>query len=88
MSSSWTSRRCPLVSRLGRRVAVAAGATLLAAGETWQITEYHRWQVWLFWLLAVGMLAAAVLNTAVRMISGERTRRSLDTAPEPATEQL
>ena len=26
---------------------VAAGASLPAAGETWQIVEHHRWPAWL-----------------------------------------
>jgi len=48
---------------------VAAGATLLAAGETWQIVQHHRWPVWLFWLLVAVMLVASVLNTAVQVNS-------------------
>ena len=66
---------------------VAAGATLLAAGETWQIIEHHRWPVWLFWLLIVVMLGVAVLNTAVRMISGDHTRRPVGAEPAPSAEQ-
>ena len=58
---------------------VAAGALLLAAGETWQVTRDRGWPVWVFWLLAVAMLLAAVLNTAVRMIGDAQSRRS---APE------
>jgi uncharacterized membrane protein YhhN len=66
---------------------VAAGATLLAAGETWQVVGRHGWPVWLFWLLIVVMLAAAVLNTAVRLISDQRTRRPAGSGPAPAAEQ-
>jgi hypothetical protein len=66
---------------------VAAGATLLAAGETWQVVGRHGWPVWLFWLLIVVMLAAAVLNTAVRMISDQRTRRPAGAGPAPTAEQ-
>jgi hypothetical protein len=55
---------------------VAAGATLLAAGETWQIVRHYRWPVWAFWLLLVVMLAAAVLNTAVLMLGDARMRRA------------
>jgi hypothetical protein len=54
---------------------VAAGATLLATGDTWQIVQYYRWPVWVFWLLVVVMLAAVVLNTAVQMTSHAPTRR-------------
>ncbi len=56
--------------------AVAAGATLLAAGETWGVVEHYGWPAWLFWPLFAVMLALAVLNTASRMISGERARRA------------
>jgi hypothetical protein len=66
---------------------VAAGATLLAAGETWQVVQQYRWPVWLFWLLIAVMLAAAVLTTAVLMASGDRARRPGAAEPAPAAEQ-
>jgi hypothetical protein len=66
---------------------VAAGATLLAAGETWQIVQHYGWPVWLFWLLVVVMLAAAVLNTAVQMISNAHTRQPGVAGSAPAAEQ-
>jgi hypothetical protein len=53
---------------------VAAGATLLATGETWQVVRHYGWPVWAFWLLLVVMLTVAVLTTAVLMIAGARTR--------------
>ena len=62
---------------------VAAGATLLATGETWQIVQHYGWPVWLFWLLIVVMLSAAILNTAVLMISDARTRHADGTEPAP-----
>jgi hypothetical protein len=46
---------------------VAAGATLLAIGQTWQIVRHYRWPTWVFWLLLGVMSAAAVLNTAIQM---------------------
>jgi hypothetical protein len=55
---------------------VAAGAALLAAGQTWQIVQHHGWPGWLFWLLVAVMLAAAVLTPAFQMISGARTRHA------------
>jgi len=55
---------------------VAAGGTLLAVGETWQIVERHRWPVWVFWLLIVVMLAVSLLNTAARTSSNQRPRRA------------
>jgi hypothetical protein len=54
---------------------VAAGATLLATGETWQVVRHYGWPVWAFWLLLVVMLTVAVLNTAILMIAGARLRR-------------
>ncbi len=56
-------------------------------GETWQIVQHYGWPVWLFWLLVVVMLAAAVLNTAVQMISNAHTRHADVAAPAPAAEQ-
>jgi len=46
---------------------VAFGASLLAAEQTWQITERYEWPVWLFWLLLIVMGGLSVLNTALRM---------------------
>jgi hypothetical protein len=66
---------------------VAAGATLLAAGETWQIVQHHGWPVWLFWLLIAVMLTAAVLTTAVPMISNPHTRHARVAESAPAAEQ-
>jgi hypothetical protein len=65
---------------------VAAGGTLLAAGETWQLIELHDWPVWLFWVLVVVMLAAAMLNTAARMSGDQRTRRPVGAEPAPTAE--
>jgi hypothetical protein len=66
---------------------VATGATLLAAGETWQIVEHYDWPVWLFWLLIAVMITSAVLITAVQMIGNERTRRSIGAASAPTADQ-
>jgi hypothetical protein len=55
---------------------VAAGATLLAADQTWRVIERYDWPVWVFWLLMVGMFGVAVLNTSVRMIRNERVNRA------------
>ena len=65
---------------------VAAGATLLAAGETWQLVERYDWPVWVFWLLIVVMLTAAVLTTAVLMIGAAQTRAADGAATAPAAE--
>jgi hypothetical protein len=48
---------------------VAAGAALLAAGDTWHVVQQYGWPVWLFWLLVAVMLAVAVLPAAVQTIS-------------------
>jgi hypothetical protein len=63
---------------------VAAGASLLATGETWQIVRHYSWPVWVFWLLVVVMLAAAVLNTAILMIGDARMRHAGPAEPQPA----
>ena len=55
---------------------VAVGATLLAAEQTWQVIDRHRWPVWLFWLLIIVMLGVSILNTAVRMIRSEQVAGS------------
>jgi Bacterial transcriptional activator domain len=56
-------------------------------GETWQITEHYRWPAWLSWLLLAVLFAAAVLNTAIRMISDGHTRHSVGAGPAPAAER-
>jgi hypothetical protein len=53
--------------------AVALGAALLAAGQTWQVIDTRHWPAWVFWLLIVVMLGASVLNPALRMSHDERT---------------
>ena len=65
---------------------VAAGAALLATGETWQIIQHYRWPVWAFWLLVTVMLAAAVLTTTVLMIGDARMRRAGTAETAPAAE--
>ena len=65
---------------------VAGGATLLAVGETWQLVEHFDWRVWVFWLLIVVMLTAAVLTTAVLMIGAAQARAADGAAPAPAGE--
>ena len=58
-------------------------ATLLAAGETWQVVRHYGWPTWAFWLLMVVMLSVAVLNTAVLMIIAAQMRRADGTEPAP-----
>jgi fatty acid desaturase len=65
---------------------VAGGATLLAVGETWQLVEHNDWPLWVFWLLIVVMLTAAVLTTAILMIGAAQTRAADGAAPAPAGE--
>lgn len=47
---------------------VAAGASLIAAKETWELVETYDWGEWSFWALLVGMLAlgAIVIVTRIR----------------------
>jgi hypothetical protein len=65
---------------------VATGATLLAAGETWQLIRHYDWPVWLFWLLIVVMLVASLLNIAVQTGGDDRERRPARAEPAPAAE--
>lgn len=62
---------------------VAAGATLLAAEQTWRLVERYGWPAWIFWLLMVVMLGGCVLNTAVRMIRNEQVNAARE-QPEQA----
>jgi hypothetical protein len=66
---------------------VAGGATLLAVGETWQVTDRYHWPIWLFWLLIVVMIAVAVLNTAVRKIQDQNSRPPAGAETPPSPEQ-
>jgi hypothetical protein len=52
---------------------VAAGGTLLASKETWQLVERYAVPAWLFWVGVAVMLMLCTLNTAVRMVRAERT---------------
>ena len=54
---------------------VAAGAALLAVGDTWHVVQQYGWPVWLFWLLIAVMLVVAIIPTAVQTIS--------DSNPQP-----
>jgi hypothetical protein len=62
-------------------------ATLLATGETWQLVRHYGWPAWLFWLLVVVMLAAAVRNTALQTLRDTRTRHADAAEPTHAAEQ-
>lgn len=55
---------------------IALGAALLAADQTWQVTDHHHWPVWVFWLLIFVMLGVSVLNTALRMSHDPRAAGS------------
>jgi hypothetical protein len=54
---------------------VAAGGTLLACKDTWQLVERYALPTWVFWVGVTVMLALCTLNTAVRMVRGERAIR-------------
>ena len=43
---------------------VAAGASLLAAKETWELAEHQEWPVWLFVVVVSALVALTVLNAA------------------------
>jgi hypothetical protein len=87
LTDSQREQLTSFVSKATGWFTVAAGAALLAAGETWAVIEHYEWPVWVFWLLLVIMLAAALLNTALRRIGDERTRHPGGAEPAPAAEQ-
>jgi hypothetical protein len=60
-------QRASFINKAAGWFTVSVGAALLAIDETWQLINRQHWPSWLFWLLIVAMLGAAVLNTAVRM---------------------
>ncbi|HTR75845.1 MAG TPA: hypothetical protein VMH33_11400 [Solirubrobacterales bacterium] len=45
---------------------VAAGASLIAVKETWELHESYEWPEWAFWLLVAGMLVFCVSLTVGR----------------------
>jgi hypothetical protein len=56
-----------VTNKASGRLTVAAGAPLLAAEQTWNLSDRYRWPARLFWVPLVVMLGAAVLTAAVRM---------------------
>ncbi|HVW46088.1 MAG TPA: hypothetical protein VHA76_03475 [Solirubrobacterales bacterium] len=45
---------------------VAAGASLIAVKETWELHEAYEWPEWVFWVLVVFMLVLCVGTTRLR----------------------
>jgi hypothetical protein len=45
---------------------VAAGASLIAVKETWELHESYAWPEWVFWALIVAMLLFCVGTTRLR----------------------
>jgi hypothetical protein len=64
------------VSKANGWFTVAAGASLLAAEQSWNVVERYRWPAWLFWALIVVMLGACALNTALRMGRVDQMRQA------------
>lgn len=46
---------------------VAAGASLIAVKETWELVEVHQWAEWIFWVLLGILLVVAVAVVVVRI---------------------
>ena len=67
LNSSQREQFTSFINKANGWFTVAAGASLLAAEQSWHLSEGYRWPVWLFWVLIAVMLGAAVLNTALRM---------------------
>jgi len=69
---------------------VAAGASLIAVKETWELAEHEEWHHWVFWVLIVFMALVAVGNAAFRMFRAQRVlekharlRAGAESAPPP-----
>lgn len=56
---------------------VSAGALLLSAGATWDLTEHYNWQAWSFWLIMLVLLAACISNTVLGRRRARRRQRRL-----------
>jgi hypothetical protein len=54
---------------------VAAGASLIAAKETWELHEQYDWADWTFWALVGVMLLICAARVAFRT-QRQRPRRS------------
>jgi hypothetical protein len=46
---------------------VAAGASLIAVKETWELVETYEWGEWSFWVLFTGMLVLGAVVVVVRL---------------------
>jgi len=46
---------------------VAAGASLIAVKETWELVETHEWSDWIFWALLATMLVLGIVVTVTRI---------------------
>jgi hypothetical protein len=46
---------------------VAAGASLIAAKETWELVETYEWGEWSFWVLLAGMLTLGAVVALARI---------------------
>jgi hypothetical protein len=46
---------------------VAAGASLIAVKETWELVETYEWGEWTFWALLASMLLLGAAMTATRI---------------------
>jgi hypothetical protein len=60
---------------------IAAGASLIAIKETWELHEAYEWPVAIFWGLVVIMLVLCALNTVVRV---QRAHTLLNATPPHA----
>jgi hypothetical protein len=56
---------------------VAAGASLIAVKETWELHESYEWPEWTFWLGIVGMLVLCI-GTTVNRARHRRHRPAVD----------
>jgi hypothetical protein len=46
---------------------VAAGASLIAIKETWELHEHYEWPGWTFWALVGAMVLVCAVRVASRL---------------------
>ncbi|WP_305788709.1 hypothetical protein [Symbioplanes lichenis] len=51
---------------------VGLGGLLIAAKETWELCEHYEAETWVFWVLVVVALLAALANAGLRMRRGRQ----------------
>jgi hypothetical protein len=75
-------RTLTFVNKAGGWMTVAAGASLIALKETWELTEVSHWPAWTFWALAFVLAVASIWNAGVRVSRSRDILKAYDVADE------